>query len=103
MKKLIFAAVFLLVFPALVIAHPGRTAADGCHYCRTNCDKWGEEWDKRHCHGSRIEKFLPIKIQVDEEKGHKKVDQKQTPGWEYSIKVKKTSIRSEEKKEASDQ
>lgn len=32
-------------------AHPGNTAADGCHYCRTNCDKWGVEWDERHCHG----------------------------------------------------
>ena len=20
-------------------AHPGRTAADGCHFCRTNCAK----------------------------------------------------------------
>lgn len=32
------------------MAHPGRTAADGCHYCRTNCDKWGEAWNVRHCH-----------------------------------------------------
>lgn len=33
------------------MAHPGRTAADGCHYCRTNCDKWGVAWNERHCHG----------------------------------------------------
>ncbi len=32
-------------------AHPGRTAADGCHYCRTNCDQCGEAWNARHCHG----------------------------------------------------
>lgn len=32
-------------------AHPGRTASDGCHYCRTNCDKWGVAWNRRHCHG----------------------------------------------------
>lgn len=32
-------------------AHPGRTASDGCHYCRTNCDSWGVEWNERHCHG----------------------------------------------------
>lgn len=32
-------------------AHPGNTAADGCHYCRTNCDRWGEAWGERHCHG----------------------------------------------------
>ena len=34
-------------------AHPGRTAADGCHYCRTNCDKWGEVAGTRHCHQER--------------------------------------------------
>lgn len=33
-----------------VYAHPGNTASDGCHYCRTNCDYWGVEWDVRHCH-----------------------------------------------------
>lgn len=33
-------------------AHPGRTAADGCHYCRTNCDSWGVPWNERHCHGN---------------------------------------------------
>lgn len=32
-------------------AHPGNTASDGCHYCRTNCDKWGEVYGERHCHG----------------------------------------------------
>lgn len=32
-------------------AHPGGTASDGCHYCRTNCDSWGEAWNERHCHG----------------------------------------------------
>lgn len=39
-----------LVFTADVSAHPGRTASDGCHYCRTNCDKWGIPWNARHCH-----------------------------------------------------
>lgn len=34
------------------LAHPGNTAADGCHYCRTNCDQWGEAWNERHCHGA---------------------------------------------------
>ena len=34
-----------------VSAHPGNTASDGCHYCRTNCDKWGEVYGERHCHG----------------------------------------------------
>ena len=30
--------------------HPGRTALDGCHFCRTNCDSWGVPWNQRHCH-----------------------------------------------------
>ncbi len=41
----------LILFPFSVSAHPGRTAADGCHYCRTNCDRWGVPWNQRHCHG----------------------------------------------------
>lgn len=45
----IFLAVFL--FCGYAQAHPGRTAADGCHYCRTNCDSWGVAWNQRHCHG----------------------------------------------------
>jgi micrococcal nuclease len=44
-----FCAVFLFSSP--VLAHPGKTASDGCHYCRTNCDKWGVLWNQRHCHG----------------------------------------------------
>ena len=34
-------------------AHPGGRAADGCHYCRTNCAKWGEVAGERHCHEER--------------------------------------------------
>ena len=49
---------FVIVLVALLavgggsaaIAHPGGTASDGCHYCRTNCDRWGEEHGRRHCH-----------------------------------------------------
>nr|WP_254848771.1 YHYH domain-containing protein [Paenibacillus odorifer] len=29
--------------PVLAEAHPGRTDANGVHYCRTNCAKWGLE------------------------------------------------------------
>lgn len=36
----------------MAFAHPGNTSADGCHYCRTNCDKWGVAWNQRHCHGA---------------------------------------------------
>lgn len=31
-------------------AHPGRTDANGCHVCRTNCDKWGLSTGEYHCH-----------------------------------------------------
>ena len=54
MKSVFVFIVILLCFPASVFAHPGRTASDGCHYCRTNCDKWGVAWNERHCHGGGI-------------------------------------------------
>ncbi len=54
MKKILFFTIFGLVLSANnVLAHPGNTASDGCHYCRTNCDKWGVAWNERHCHGSK--------------------------------------------------
>jgi hypothetical protein len=43
---------FLLAFPLIVSAHPGNTAADGMHYCWTNCSYWGVEYGQRHSHGS---------------------------------------------------
>jgi endonuclease G len=55
-----FSPLFLLI--ALIVsvayvnapfAHPGRTAADGCHYCRTNCAQWGVPYGERHCHGGK--------------------------------------------------
>ncbi len=54
MKKLLTSllTVSLLTIPVLSVqAHPGRTASDGMHYCRTNCDYWGVPWNKRHGHG----------------------------------------------------
>lgn len=38
----------LIALPA--VAHPGRTASDGCHFCKTNCAKWGVPQGQRHCH-----------------------------------------------------
>lgn len=53
--KALIAAVLLSYFGTEpVAAHPGGTAADGCHYCRTNCDRWGVAWGERHCHGGRM-------------------------------------------------
>lgn len=46
-----FLTIGLFSFAQTVSAHPGNTAADGCHYCRTNCEKWGVPYNERHCHG----------------------------------------------------
>ncbi|KKU05247.1 MAG: 50S ribosomal protein L5 [Candidatus Giovannonibacteria bacterium GW2011_GWA2_45_21] len=53
MKKIlaVIAGVAFVATPLVGWAHPGNTASDGCHYCRTNCTKWGVAWNERHCHG----------------------------------------------------
>ncbi len=51
MKFSILACLLSLVFVWAAFAHPGNTASDGCHYCRTNCDKRWVPWNQRHCHG----------------------------------------------------
>lgn len=50
-QAVLFAALLTVPILGTTLAHPGRTAADGCHYCRTNCDYWGVPWNVRHCHG----------------------------------------------------
>lgn len=40
-----------IAFPSFSFAHPGNTASDGCHYCRTNCARWGYTYGTRHSHG----------------------------------------------------
>ena len=65
MKQYIFLALLALALTvSQAFAHPGNKAADGCHYCRTKCAKWGEVEGERHCHGVRqsgrvIEKPAP--------------------------------------------
>ncbi len=59
----------LLVVPAA--AHPGNTAADGCHYCRTNCDQWGVGWNVRHCHGGRQSKDDVYKLIFESTEAYK--------------------------------
>lgn len=49
-RIILFSLLFFLL-PGTTLAHPGRTASDGCHYCRTNCENWGEDYGERHCHG----------------------------------------------------
>ena len=37
----------------IVLAHPGRTDASGCHTCRTNCSSWGLSSGEYHCHRAK--------------------------------------------------
>ena len=48
--RIAFLALVLALTASAAFAHPGGLAADGCHYCRTNCAAWGVEQDARHCH-----------------------------------------------------
>ena len=51
--SLMLVTVLLLTIAVVpVMAHPGGTADDGCHFCRSNCSKWNVEVDKRHCHNA---------------------------------------------------
>lgn len=54
---------FFLISVSPVEAHPGRTDADGCHYCRTNCDRWGVAWNERHCHGGSAPEQAEVPMQ----------------------------------------
>ena len=48
--KFILIIIACLLFPLNVFAHPGGLDSKGCHYCRTNCAKWGLEQKEYHCH-----------------------------------------------------
>jgi micrococcal nuclease len=52
--------VVAIIYGALTVttlagAHPGGTDEEGCHACRSSCDKWDLEEDERHCHGEDSE------------------------------------------------
>lgn len=47
---LLFILTFLIFTAPNIAAHPGNTASDGCHFCRTNCEIWGYTYDTRHGH-----------------------------------------------------
>ena len=89
MKRLILFSVILLLLPSFVLAHPGKTTSDGCHYCRSNCDKWDVPWNKRHCH-NRGSEVLPISKIKAKGKGND-IDKTKAAGWEYGLGIKKTS------------
>lgn len=51
--KILLAGIMLAFFMAqstTARSHPGNTDANGCHTCRTNCEKWGLEYGEYHCH-----------------------------------------------------
>lgn len=53
MKKTVYCLLVISLFllgTQPIKAHPGRTDANGCHVCRTNCDKWGLSTGEYHCH-----------------------------------------------------
>lgn len=52
MKVVVAVVLFLIIIPIRVFAHPGRTDSNGCHYCRTNCGRWGLGNGEYHCHGA---------------------------------------------------
>lgn len=49
-SKIASVIVVLLMTITPISAHPGRTDANGGHYCRTNCAKWGLRDGEYHYH-----------------------------------------------------
>lgn len=47
----ISASMLLSVLAPTAFAHPGGTDDNGCHTCRSDCEKWGETPGEKHCHG----------------------------------------------------
>ena len=64
-KLIQFFLILTTLASAVVSAHPGRTASDGCHYCRTNCDQWGVPWNVRYCHGTSHSSFRNISATIE--------------------------------------
>lgn len=90
-KLIITITLAFFLIPSMASPHPGRTASDGCHYCRTNCDKWGVPWGVRHCHG-RMEEPITIKKRNVVEEKKSKINEQKEPGWEYNNQVQKTVV-----------
>ncbi|NQX45364.1 MBL fold metallo-hydrolase [Paenibacillus tritici] len=55
----VFISLVLILLPVIAEAHPGRTDANGGHYCRTNCAKWGLENGEYHYHNGGGSKPAP--------------------------------------------
>lgn len=52
---MVLATAIIFFMQSTLYAHPGNTASDGGHYCRTRCDYWGEVYGERHFHGGYSE------------------------------------------------
>lgn len=51
MKNKIGVVLTILLFSTgVVYSHPGRTDFNGCHICKTNCEKYGLAYGEYHCH-----------------------------------------------------
>ncbi|MDD3120479.1 MAG: hypothetical protein PHF46_03670 [Candidatus Gracilibacteria bacterium] len=59
MVKLLLILLVYIGFNNVAYSHPGNTSSDGCHYCRTNCNKWGYTYGTRHCHNGGVPQFGP--------------------------------------------
>jgi len=46
--------IIIFTLPKIILAHPGNTSSDGCHFCRTNCNSWGYTYGTRHGHHGEI-------------------------------------------------
>lgn len=77
LKHLILIIILIYIFnPSLnVSAHPGGKDENGCHFCRTNCDSWGYEYDVKHCHLDTLPQYnTPINDRKNEENIESKND-----------------------------
>lgn len=50
MRNKIIVIFLIIISSSSAFSHPGRTDKNGCHYCRTNCEKWGVPKNQKHCH-----------------------------------------------------
>lgn len=71
--------VLFFLLPASIPAHPGKTGSVGCHFCRTNCDKWGVPKGVKHCHEGK-EQAVPLKIKFEAKDRDKSKDNSKYPG-----------------------
>jgi len=74
MKKyigIIFIGIIMVIMPVTVLAHPGGLDSSGCHYCRTNCGKWGLDTNEYHCHNNTNNTYTNSKGEVYDKSGSK--------------------------------